>query len=444
MIRRPGASRRRALTGQRFGTRSATLVTLLFVTVVGQRLALPLPGFQLQLTLLASLVALGVLLLHDQLRPDRVRLQLYAAAALLCTLTTFFAGYMLGGPASLPSWLVLLALYAPWIYRLDATTVEEYRRFASVFVGLMLMIAATAVAQFASQVLGVWRYSDPLADALPRDLLIQGYNVSIPLSYGASLHKSNAFVFLEPSFLSQFCALAIIVAVLLRAPVWQLVLLGLGLLSAVSGTGLLLLVVGAVLAVVRTPALLRPRLVATAAAGAVAFLWSPYAPLLLERRKEFGQQGSSGYDRFVAPYLEVARGLAEEPIRYLLGAGPGTATRLLESSARGQLGDAIVYNIPTKLVFEYGLVAGVLFTVFIVVGVVHRAPMPVVPGVVLVMLFLLSGSLLQPHTVVLAWLLTGMWTGTRNRAEAPANAGARPPDGPAPPATARRSVEQHA
>lgn len=410
------------------------LPVLLVVTVLGQRLALPLPGFQLQVTLVAALLAVALLLWQGQVRPDPLRLQLYLIGATACATAAFVASYLSswtggGGSLSLPSLLVLLVLYLPWVYKLRDVAPAAYRDFALSFVRLMVVVAAVGAVQFLAQYLGLWSYRDVLGSLVPSAFLVSGYNVDIPLQYGAAVHKSNAFVFLEPSFLSQFCGLAIIIAVVLRAPIWQLVVLGLGLLSAVSGTGLLLIGVGTALAVLRVPSVIRPGLVVAGAVGGAFALLLPVAQLLLARRGEFVQSGSSGYKRFVAPYIEVGQGLAQEPVRYLLGGGPGTATRLLESSARGQVGDAIVYNIPTKLVFEYGLVAGMLFTAFILVALLHRGPVPVVPGSLVFMLFFLSGSLLQPHTVVLAWLLTALWTGSPWRRPArpawPASADAR-------------------
>lgn len=393
------------------GRAPVVLLALLVVVVLGQRLALPLPGPQVQLTLVAFLLATAMLLLQGRLQEDRPRLQLYALAVGACTLSSVLASWA-GGPLSLPSWAVLLALYVPWVYRLSDLDPLGYRHLATCFVRLMVVLAVVGIGQMLAQVAGVWSYTDVLGRALPAAFLIEGYNTNIPIQWGASIHKSNAFVFLEPSFFSQYCGLALVIGLVLGVRVWQLVVLGLGLVVAVSGTGFFLLAVGLLLLLVRLPRAFRPTVVAPALAGLAVVPFTPVAALLLARRGEFAQSGSSGYSRFVAPYLEVAQGLALEPLRYLTGAGPGTATRLLESSARGQFGDAIVYNIPAKLVFEYGLVAGTLFTVFIAVALLHRAPAVVIPGTVLFMIFLLSGSLLQPHTIALAWLLTGVWAGT--------------------------------
>jgi hypothetical protein len=113
--------------------------------------------------------------------------------------------------------------------------------------------------------------------------------------------------------------------------------------------------------------------------------------------------------RFVQPYTGVSKGLAEDPTRYVIGAGPGASDRLLESSAKGKQGQAVVYGIAPKMAFEYGLVSAVLFIAFLLVSILRGPPLPVLPTSVIFMIFFLSGSLLQPPTVILAWLLTSIW-----------------------------------
>jgi hypothetical protein len=95
-----------------------------------------------------------------------------------------------------------------------------------------------------AQVFGLWAYEDYLKTFVPAQFLAQGYNTSFPMEYGSSIVKANAFVFLEPSFLSQFLALALVVGVIVRVRSWQLLVLALGMASTLSGTGILLLVVG--------------------------------------------------------------------------------------------------------------------------------------------------------------------------------------------------------
>jgi hypothetical protein len=108
----------------------------------------------------------------------------------------------------------------------------------------------------------------------------------------------------------------------------------------------------------------------------------------------------------VAPYQQVLAGLADDPVRYVTGAGPGNAERLLASARAGGGADVLSSVVP-KLTFEYGVLAGGLVVLFLLVGTLSRAPWRVVPGTVVVMVFFLSGALLQPQTTFLAWLFTG-------------------------------------
>jgi hypothetical protein len=61
------------------------------------------------------------------------------------------------------------------------------------------------------------------------------------------------------------------------------------------------------------------------------------------------------------------------------------------------------------MAFEYGLVAAFLFIAFLLISIMRGPPLPVLPTCIVIMIFFLSGSLLQPHTIILAWLLTSVW-----------------------------------
>lgn len=214
--------------------------------------------------------------------------------------------------------------------------------------------------------------------------------------------------FLEPSFLSQFLGFALILAILQRAPLWQLGILGLATFCTYSGTGMILLAVGLVIILARAPRAIRPSMIIIGAVGVTALMLSPYAEPLLNRSGEATDSTSSLSLRFVAPYQQVAAGLEQEPLRYLTGAGPGASERVLESAREGS-GLAVVYTIIPKVIFEYGLLAGTLFLTFLAVTLFRRPPGPVVPTALAIMLALLSGSLLQPHTILIAWLLSAVW-----------------------------------
>jgi hypothetical protein len=382
------------------------LRTVLIVTVLGQRITVPL-GLPISLPLLAALAGIFFARLRGGVRYNRVRSELYVAAGTAVVLCSWFTSIR-GADLSLNSLLLLLVIYLPWMFCVSSRFADLMVPLLRTFVLVMVGAAVVGAMQMVAQLLLGWQYKDYLLSWLPPQFLAEGFNTSYQLAYNNPTVKANAFVFLEPSFLCQFCALALIVSLLLRAPAWQPLILGLGMAATLSGTGILLLAVGVVLLILRVPNRIRPSYVIAAVVGLAVVFSTPAANILLDRRTETSQQGSSGNIRFVEPYTQVAQGLADDPTRYLIGAGPGTSDRLLESS-RGKAGQAVVYGIAPKMAFEYGLICAVLFIALLLVSILRGPPLPVLPAAVVFMIFFLSGSLLQPHTIVLAWLLTSVW-----------------------------------
>jgi hypothetical protein len=383
------------------------LLLVLAIAVLGQRFVLPLGATPIGVPLVAAYAGVLLLRVRGGLRYNRVRTELFLLAAGALLIVTW-ANTFEGSGWSLNSLLLLLVLYLPWVFCISPQYADQMRVLLRGFVRLMVAAAATALAQMTTQLAGVWAYEDYIDTFVPPDWLAQGYNTSFPMTYNSPIYKANAFLFLEPSFLCQFLALGILVGLLIKAPAWQLLLLGLGMACTLSGTGILLLIAGLVLLLLRYRQAIRPSYVIAGALALLVIFQTPAAPFLLDRRDETTQQGSSGYLRFVQPYTEVIAGLDAEPERYVIGAGPGSADRLLESGLGGK-GEAVVYTIAPKIVFEYGLVAGTVFVAFLLVSVLRGPPLRVLPGAMIVMIFFLSGSLLQPHTIITAWVLTSIW-----------------------------------
>jgi len=381
-------------------------ITLLFC-VVGQRIALPLGGFPISLPLVATYAFVLFARLRGGVRYNRVRSELFIASAAAVMLATFLASLFGSNSVSVNSVILLLIIYVPWVFCISTQFRDLFVPLARFYTRIMLVCAAIGVFQLGSQYAGVWVYEDYIKSFVPANFLVQNFNTSYQLAWNDPTTKANAFIFLEPSFLCQFLAVALVIALLIRAPAWQPALLGIGMASTLSGTGIILLVISIALMVVVAPNRIRPAYVLAGALGLGLVFLTPAATILLNRRDETSQQGSSGYIRFVQPYTEVANGLSDHVERLFVGAGPGSADRLLTSFRSG--GDAVVYTIAPKLAFEYGLVAMVIFVAFLMVSVYRGPPVPVLPTAMLIMIFFLSGSLLQPHTVTLAWLLTGFF-----------------------------------
>ncbi len=401
----------------RFVTVFVVLVVLL------QRVGVDAGGTVVSAAIPMAYAFLGISVATHMVVVSRLRAGLLTVAVSAVLLTTAAVSWLdVDDRFSLTSLALLVALYLPWVFCVrgpyGAAVVAQAGR---TFVRTMLVLSVVGMAQLGAQLAGIWEFTDVLRDLLPSGWVVPMYNYTNELAYGVGTFKSTAFVTLEPSFLSQYCALAILIGIVLRVRAWQLLLLAGGLASAVSGTGLILLGVGAGLLLVRAPRLLRVSYVVVGALIPVLIYFSPVGSFLLQRQGEFTQEGTSGNARFVLPYQAAWDGLLAEPLRFFIGAGPGAVDRVLPSEEVTVNGTDVLYSIVPKLVFEYGVLAGGLFILFLVLATIDRAPWRAVPAAMVFMVFVLSGALLQPQTAVLVWLLSGFGAaeGRPRRAPAP-------------------------
>ncbi|WP_369132391.1 hypothetical protein [Modestobacter sp. I12A-02662] len=380
------------------------------VLLVLQRIGVSVGGTSVSIAVPLAYAFLAVSIATQMVVVSRVRAGLLTVAVSALLLTT--AAVSIRGvddKFSLTSLALLVVLYLPWAFCVRGPYgAAVVARAGRTFLRTMLVLSVVGMAQLSAQLIGVWEHADLLELVVPSDFRIPMYNYDNEVSYGVDIWKSASFVLLEPSFLSQFCALAILIGILLRVRAWQLLILAGGLASAVSGTGLVLLGVGGGLLLLRAPRLLRPSYVVVGAFIPVLLYFSPVGTFLLERQGEFGKEGTSGNARFNLPFQAAWNGLMDDPVRFFIGAGPGAVDRVLPSEEVTVNGTDVLYSTVPKLVFEYGLLAGGLFILFLVLATIDRAPWRVIPAAMVFMTFVLSGALLQPQTAVLVWLLAGL------------------------------------
>ncbi len=389
----------------------SVLVVLLVVT---QRIGIPVADQTVSIAIPLAYAFVGISLVARLLVVSWLRAGIFTVAVsalLLTTATVSWLGW--GADFSMSSLWLLIVIYVPWLLRArDTYGAAVVARVGRTFLGTMLVLSVLGIGQLAAQFAGVWTYDDVLDDVVPLKYHIPEFNFTNALTYGHPINKSTAFVLLEPSFLSQFCAVAILVGIMMRVRTWKLLVLAAGLGSAVSGTGLVLLAVGGVLLLLRAPRRLRIGYLITAVVVPVIILRSPVGQYFLARGDELESENSSANARFIAPFEEVWKGLLDEPIRFLVGNGPGSVERVLLSADNGGL--PITYSVLPKLAFEYGILAAGLLILFLVLSVIDRAPWRVVPAALVFLVFVLSGALLQPQTAYLVWLLSGIGASDRS------------------------------
>ncbi len=247
-----------------------------------------------------------------------------------------------------------------------------------------------------------------LSSIINSDLMVQGYNTSDGNDYIKK--RINGFVFLEPSFFSQFIALYIILEHFFFGfkRIFRVVASLIVILLAASGTGpMLLLFYGVFYTIIQRNfkiifmflivLLLLPVLISFGSAFAPNFMG-----YVFQRSGEFGLYGDTSFNyRFTLPYIYGYEFmLHSDYLSLLFGNGPFSTEEINKRYWNSYS------NFSTLLVsiFEYGW----LFT-FSYILYLYRTTSRVfnieLQLSFLFMLFVLSGAFYQSYTIILFWIL---------------------------------------
>lgn len=361
---------------------------LFFLAIVTQRLTL-MKGVPVPLALAIYLGAALLLYARKGVALQRGLLMSVLAVTCLLILMSLCAR----SDFSLNSLLYCAVLYLPFAFVTSEGTSaapisnDGYRWFSS----MMCFFAILALSQYGTQVYLNIPYADPLV-GWPKGWTMPDYNTSYPVHYGARLYKSNAYVFLEPAFLSQFLALAVLIEILMFRRWWAVVLQILALATTFSGTGILLITITLPLALLVN---VRNRRVAVLGSiAAIAIVGAVLSnPEVIDRSSEINDPRSSASSRFSTPYESMMDVSFYDASSLLIGYGAGSADRL-------RLNDRMPnFSAIPKAIIEYGLIGGIPLLLLIVVRIFMGAGnLPVAIGLIC-MQFFLSGALLQPISV---------------------------------------------
>ena len=229
---------------------------------------------------------------------------------------------------------------------------------------ILVLIAIAGVLQFFAQIVGLSLFT--FTPFMPARLLFEaGYNLVIPTGIG-QLMKSNGFFLLEPSIFSQAMAMALILEILVARRTAYLALFVLALILSFSGTGWIIMA-SFLLTVGLTQG---SRGLVIMLAGGASLLLLAYGAVILapdvaqvfvNRFGEVNQVGTSGYLRFVTPFLMLHRVFSSNDWAWLTGIGAGVAERI-------DLPFDFGVNTPVKIVVEYGVPGLLLY-----LGLILRA-----------------------------------------------------------------------
>lgn len=330
-----------------------------FLAVATQRLGYTSAGggsFQLTTVVLLATVAWSVARGHTRVRTWNVLL--FASLVVSVCVVSLVDASLNALPLSIMSLVFFLLTYTTILTAGGSRAVDVGRHFFVGAVSAMKLGAVLGVVQFVAQRAGLG-FLDPMR-ALPAAWLRTGFNTYYALK-DAPGFKPNGVIFLEPSFLSLYAALGLVVVIgslfggtsgetVRRHLAWIAVLLA-GVAVSASASGLV--VIGAaglplLFAVKRNRAVLLVLATGIAvAAGAGAF------GLVYAKASEGFRGNTSSALRLTLPYELLTPYWLQRPV---LGWGPGTATATMAEIAVPGLQASTVM----KLLVEYGLVTAFL------------------------------------------------------------------------------------
>ena len=384
--------------------RTARWLSALFgAGVLLQRFAVPGTRIAALLPVMALWVAFA--LLHGVVVVNRRRLVLFCVAMAGTGAVILLQEIWLPGRfVSLPSWALVFATSFPFVFSLADRRLVTFLRTLRHVVGWGLGLAAGCLLMTATQAVGLsWR--DVVAQVFPSSFLLPDFVISYPYSYGSALYRANAWIGLEPSFVSLQLGLALVAAVLLGRSWTTLGVLVAAMVSTAAGSGFLIAVVAVVVVLGWPRREVLRRLVVPGAVGLALLAVSPFGSVLLGRIGEVARSGSSASLRVVEPYALLWDPWTADLATTLLGAGPGSSQELVART--GILG--LLVPTPLKVFFDYGVLGGALLAAFLVacyLGASSRT----LAATLFVSLWLIQPGLTTTVLVVNVVVLVSLWS----------------------------------
>ena len=392
--------------------KSASWVAALYVLmVVFQRISIP------GLHTVSSLVIVAVLwagwgVIEGVLEVDSTRLSWWLASGAVTGMLMFVQSQMVAdSQISVTAWALVLAVWLPFVVHLASRSTAAYvaalRKIADVAVILGLASFVMIAIQF-----GGIAYSDWFGGVLPHGLQLSGFNTSYPLYWGSSIYKSNAFIGLEPSIVSLQLGVGVLAAIIARVQWWKLLILILGIVSTVAGSGIIVVLVGLLVILIGS----RSRRQARRHLGLVALLavatwFTPLGQLIAGRVDEFGSADSSASARAFVSYQILMPEWLQNLGGVLAGRGPGSAQRAINELTT--VHEALVPT-PLKVMFEYGLIGGIVLGAFLLMCY-WGAPSVALAAALLISTAFLQAGLASPVTTLPALAVVTAWSPRTNR-----------------------------
>ncbi len=363
------------------------IVVLFFVF---QRIAIDIGGFELPFSLLIMSFFAFFSFLNNKISIDLKRMIIYFLIALVSLLSGFLVQEM-----KVTSLLYFLFIYLFFIFDYNFEE-NELMIIKKTIIIVLAITSIIGIMQFISQIIGI-SYFD-FYDLIPANFKLSGFNSYYSIWYGSNIMKSNGWLYLEPSFFSQFMALGIIIVLnkkdILKKDILLVVLFTMALITSFSGTGLLLIIISLVPLLIGLKGKNRIIFTIFAVVVVILFVNSDYSYSVLSRIGETSSVSSSASKRFINPFVYA---FSSDNNHYLLGNGAGTVDGSTELN---------IYNFSAipKIQFEYGLIVLILFMFFLFMFFFKKG-FNFNSFVFVIMFLFLAGNLLQPSIIFIIYII---------------------------------------
>jgi hypothetical protein len=335
-------------------------------------------GIGIALPLMMAALAIGVL--NNCVRIEPRRLGFYCITIAVLVLPQLLQA----GTFSQQSLMMLAALHIPYVMVLTRGH-ELAPRVLNFFLHIASVLAVLAVAQYFLQGFIDLSLLYPIDNLVPQPFVVQGFNAMGTIHYASTQVRATGVFMLEPSFLTQFLAIAIVAETLMSKRLWRLGLYGAGILVAHAGTGMLILAICMPFVVITRK---RWDLMLLGALGiAVIFAFAEVLNLdmITNRVNEFSDPNSSGFARFVGGFYMFDEMLWPNLWRALFGYGAGSFMEYTH------LFTTEVADMPmTKMIFEFGVIGAAVYFSFII-SCLFSSTLPKLLSVGVAVSFLLNG-----------------------------------------------------
>lgn len=366
--------------------RQARWTAVAFVGVfVFQRLAVP--GLPISLTVPLLLLWAGAALARGVVEVDATRTVWWlVAAGVSCLLIVAQIALVTFPLISANSWLLWIVTWLPMVLRFRDRSPAAHRAALHAVATAGAGLSGLSVLFTTLQLLGVG-YRDLLAEVVPPSMLLEGFVISYPITWDSPLYKSNAWLALEPSFLSFMLGVAMVCALVSRRNPLLVLWIALGLLCTTAGSGMAVVAVYVIVTLLRGRGQHLLRYLVIGVPLALVAALTALGDSVVDRLDEASDPRSSTALRMVEPYVHLIPQWLTDPAMMLVGGGPGSSQRAVEDL--GILG--LLVPTPAKMLYDYGLLGGILMLALIVLAYL-RSSTPELAFALACSMFLLQGA----------------------------------------------------